>query len=117
MDSSLPRPIAASPTQYNIEAIAKLEHDALDRRTPTERVSDVITKLVGNIVACCWMVYAFATAPDYEIQTSGADRLVWILAVITCPANLTDLRYYWVVPLNAATYDLVGALVGRLPRR
>jgi uncharacterized membrane protein len=49
MDSSLPRRAAASPTQYNIDAIAKLEHDALDRRTPTERVSDVITKLVGNM--------------------------------------------------------------------
>ncbi len=27
----------------------KLEHDALNRRTPTERVSDAITKLVGNV--------------------------------------------------------------------
>jgi len=45
----LPRRAAANPTQYNIEAIAKLEHDALDRRTPTERVSDVIAKLVGNV--------------------------------------------------------------------
>src|SRR5450759_4411351 len=49
MDSSLPRRAAASPTQYNIDAIAKLEHDALDRRTSTERVSDVITGLVGNM--------------------------------------------------------------------
>jgi uncharacterized membrane protein len=49
MDSPLPRRAAANPTQYNIDAIAKLEHDALERRTPTERVSDVITKLVGNV--------------------------------------------------------------------
>src|ERR1022692_2879101 len=49
MDNTLPRRAAANPTQYNIDAIAKLEHDALDRRTPTERVSDVITKLVGNM--------------------------------------------------------------------
>lgn len=49
MENPLPRRAAANPTQYNIEAIAKLEHDALDRRTPTERVSDVITKLVGNV--------------------------------------------------------------------
>ena len=48
MDSSLPRRVAANPTQYNIDAIAKLEHDALGRRTLTERVSDIITKLVGN---------------------------------------------------------------------
>src|SRR5580704_17195569 len=49
MDNPLPNRVAANPTQYNIDAIAKLEHDALGRRTPTERVSDVITKLVGNM--------------------------------------------------------------------
>jgi uncharacterized membrane protein len=49
MDNPLPRPAAANPTQYNIDAIAKLEHDALDRRTSTERLSDAITKLVGNM--------------------------------------------------------------------
>jgi uncharacterized membrane protein len=49
MENPLPRQAAVNPTQYNIDAIAKLEHDALDRRTPTERVSDVITKLVGNM--------------------------------------------------------------------
>jgi uncharacterized membrane protein len=49
MDNPFPRRAAANPTQYNIDAIAKLEHEALDRRTPTERVSNTITKLVGNI--------------------------------------------------------------------
>jgi uncharacterized membrane protein len=49
MENPLPRRAAANPTQHNIDAIAKLEHDALDRRTLTERVSDVITKLVGNV--------------------------------------------------------------------
>ena len=49
MANPLPRRAAANPTQYNIDAIAQLERDALDRRTPTERVSDVITKLVGNM--------------------------------------------------------------------
>jgi uncharacterized membrane protein len=49
MENPLPRRAATNPTQYNIDAIAKLEHDALDRRTLTERVSDVITKLVGNV--------------------------------------------------------------------
>jgi len=49
MDNQLPRRAAANPTQYNIDAIAKLEHDALDRRTPTERVGDIITKLVSNL--------------------------------------------------------------------
>jgi uncharacterized membrane protein len=49
MDNPLPHRPAANPTQYNIDAIAKLEHAALGRRTLTERVSDVITKLVGNM--------------------------------------------------------------------
>ena len=49
MENPLPRRAAKNPTQYNIDAIAKLEHDALDRRTFTERASDVITKLVGNV--------------------------------------------------------------------
>ena len=43
MDNPLPRH-AANPTQQNIDAIAKLEHEALGRRTITERVGDVITK-------------------------------------------------------------------------
>ena len=49
MKNPFPRQAAANPTQHNIDAIAKLEHEALDRRTPTERVSDVITRLVGNV--------------------------------------------------------------------
>jgi uncharacterized membrane protein len=49
MDHPLPRRVSENPTQYNINAIAKLEHDALERRTATERVSDAITKLVGNV--------------------------------------------------------------------
>ena len=49
MENPLPRHAAANPTQYNIDAIAELEHDALSRRTSTERVSDAITKVVGNV--------------------------------------------------------------------
>jgi uncharacterized membrane protein len=64
MDNLLPRQAAANPTRYNIDAIAKLEHDALARRTLIERVSDVVTGLVGNvgfltanmILILCWSV-------------------------------------------------------------
>jgi uncharacterized membrane protein len=49
MDNPLRHRVAENPTQYNIEAIAKLEHDALSRRTLTERVSEAMTKLVGNL--------------------------------------------------------------------
>ena len=49
MQSSTPGGAAKSPTQGNIEAIARMEHDAVSRRTPTERVSNLITKLVGSM--------------------------------------------------------------------
>ena len=39
----------ANPTNLNVEAIAKLEHEALQRRSVTERASDGIVKLVGSI--------------------------------------------------------------------
>ncbi len=39
----------AHPTQFNIEAIAKLEHEALERRTATERISDAIVKFIGSL--------------------------------------------------------------------
>jgi uncharacterized membrane protein len=49
MDHPLSRRVTRNPAQQNIDAIAKLEHEALGRRTITERVSEVITKIVGNM--------------------------------------------------------------------
>jgi uncharacterized membrane protein len=74
MENPFPRRAAANPTQYNIEAIAKLEHDALGRRTLTERVSDVITKLVGNvgflaaqvILVCVWVLLNLHVIPGLK---------------------------------------------------
>jgi uncharacterized membrane protein len=40
---------ATNPTRINIEAIAKLEHEALERRTVAERVSDEIARFIGSI--------------------------------------------------------------------
>jgi uncharacterized membrane protein len=40
---------AANPTQYNIDAIAKLEAEALQGRTAIERASDSIVKLTGSM--------------------------------------------------------------------
>jgi uncharacterized membrane protein len=37
-----------NPTQQNIEAIAKLEEEALDRRTAAEHASDAIVKSIGS---------------------------------------------------------------------
>ena len=40
---------AANPTRMNIEAIANMEHEALHRRTFTERVSDSVVKFIGSV--------------------------------------------------------------------
>ena len=40
---------AKNPTQFNIAAIAKLEEEALNRRTRTERDSDAIVKFIGSV--------------------------------------------------------------------
>jgi uncharacterized membrane protein len=39
----------AHPTQANIQTIATLEQDALDKRSPAERVSDALTGALGSI--------------------------------------------------------------------
>jgi uncharacterized membrane protein len=39
---------ANNPTQFNIAAIAKLEEEALGRRTRTERQSDSIVRFIGS---------------------------------------------------------------------
>jgi hypothetical protein len=50
MDKTLSEQIAKNPTQFNIAAIAKLEEEALDRRTRTERESDAIVRFIGSPV-------------------------------------------------------------------
>src|SRR5580700_4454869 len=55
---------ARNPTQYNIEAIAKLEEEALNCRTATERASDAIVKIIGNVpflLLQVVLVFAWAT--------------------------------------------------------
>jgi uncharacterized membrane protein len=71
----LPHQPAANPTQFNIDAIAKLEHDALESRTATERVSDVITKIVGNtgfllahlLLISSWCLLNLRAIPGFKV--------------------------------------------------
>ena len=48
MTETVPEEFAQNPTQRNIEAIAKLEEEALDRRTAAEHASDTIVKSIGS---------------------------------------------------------------------
>src|SRR4029077_4431157 len=50
MDKAMTEQTASNPTQFNIEAIAKLEAEALHGRTPTERASDAIVKFIGSMM-------------------------------------------------------------------
>jgi uncharacterized membrane protein len=49
MPSPLTDKAKKNPTQYNIEAIAKLEQDALKRRTAAERISEAIARFIGSV--------------------------------------------------------------------
>lgn len=49
----------ADPTAYNVEAIARLEHEALLDRTTAERVSDMITKFIGSMAFVVFHVLLF----------------------------------------------------------
>jgi len=63
--------VAKNPTQFNIAAIAKLEEEALDRRTRTERDSDAIVKFIGSvkflllhvILVAVWIVVNLGLVP------------------------------------------------------
>jgi uncharacterized membrane protein len=48
MERELSEESANHPRQFNMAAIAKLEEEALDRRTPTERESDAIVRFIGS---------------------------------------------------------------------
>ena len=50
----------ADPTAYNVEAIARLEHEALLQRTASERFSDKITKYVGSMAYVVLHAVVFA---------------------------------------------------------
>jgi uncharacterized RDD family membrane protein YckC len=77
----------------------------------------IIWASTGLLVAGCWSLYAFATAPDYEIPMTLTERFVWTLACITCPIVLAGVYFYWVLIANAATYALVGLIVETLRRK
>ena len=48
MEKTPPDHISNNPTQFNIAAIAKLEEEALDRRTRTERQCDAVVRFIGS---------------------------------------------------------------------
>ena len=75
----------------------------------TKRIT--IWTALGFFVAYGWTLYALATAPVDEVGLILVDRALQVLAYITCPAVALGIMFYWVIPLNAATYALLGLVV------
>jgi uncharacterized membrane protein len=59
-DSHKPIVAEADPTEFNVEAIAKLERESLLQRSAAEQISDVITRFTGSITFVVLHVLLFA---------------------------------------------------------
>jgi uncharacterized membrane protein len=74
MNKAVSEQIAKNPTQFNIAAIAKLEEEALERRTATERESDAIVRFIGSlkflllhvILVVVWIVLNLSLIPGVK---------------------------------------------------
>ena len=73
----------------------------------------------GFLVAGCWTLYAFTSAPP---AMTSADPIM-TLVEFTCPVVLASVYFhfgvslYWSLLANAATYALVGLIVETLRRQ
>jgi hypothetical protein len=64
--------------------------------------------ILGLVVGCVWVAYAFATTPDVEVQQPIGDKAVQVIAYVTCPIVAAGPYFYWVPFVNAASYALLG---------
>jgi hypothetical protein len=77
----------------------------------------VLWAVIGFFVGCVWVVYAFATAPDVEVQRSAVDWAVQVFAYATCPIIAAGTRFYWVPPANAVTYALLSLFLKLISKK
>jgi len=74
----------------------------------------------GFLVACCWVLYTFLASPD-NLGATLREPLVQAALFISCPIAIAGryvpLAFWWVPPINAATYAVVGLLIGVVTRR
>ena len=71
----------------------------------------------GFLVACCWILYLFLIPPD-SLGGGLRNPMVGMLASITCPVSIAGrhfpIRFWWIPPVNAATYAVFGMIVEAL---
>jgi hypothetical protein len=73
--------------------------------------------MVGFLVACGWMAYAFFVVSAIERTLAVPERVVEVCAFVTCPTLLFGLHPYWVLLINALTYCAVVLLVESMRRK
>jgi hypothetical protein len=104
-----------------------LESDGISERIEAEAAGVTAMKKpiaiwasVGFLVGCCWVLYTFATPPE-QLITSLREPIVEAIASISLPIAFAlrrfPLRFWWVPPVNAATYAVIGLAVEMLRRK
>jgi uncharacterized membrane protein len=99
-----PAPLVQSPSRKNIEAIAKLEHDALERRTWTERLSESTVKTAGSIaflalnivLMAAWMLINLGLVPGL----SPFDRFPFGILALVVSAESILLTIFVLISQN-----------------
>lgn len=89
-DARATRIATAEPMDYNIEAIARLERDALGHRTVAQRISDVIIRRVGSIqfillqitLVAAWVVINLDLLPGMAVFDPAPFGLLALLLTI-----------------------------------
>ena len=73
----------------------------------------------GFLVACGWIVYTFVVTPEF-LGMSLRQPLVEAAAYTTCPITYAGrhfpLHFWWIPPINAATYAVAGLIAEMLRR-
>ena len=68
---------------------------------------------IGFFTAWAWVLYTFVASPE-EIIFAMREPLVLALAYASCPiifaARSFPLHFWWVPPINAASYALIGVV-------
>ena len=75
---------------------------------------------VGFMIACGWVIYTFAASPEQQLIIMR-EPLVQAAFFLTCPVvsalRSFPLHFWWVPPLNGATYLAVGLMVEIMRRK
>jgi hypothetical protein len=68
---------------------------------------------VGFLVAVGWVLYTFLASPE-QVLAGLREPIVQALAYGSCPlifaARQFPIHFWWVPPINAATYVLIGLI-------